>query len=279
MKLYYTIGEVARIFDLSIDTLRYYDKLDILKPFEIRENGYRFYFIGQFEILSTIKLLKGLDFTLDEIRALTHQEDLEEVKQTLEKERTSIRKKIRHLLMLEEKVKMICESIGQINSSKGISLCTRPKMWALLIESIFDSKDRDLPEKIEKNLALTDKSWISFSNIISVISPENMKNSQYHSYLYNGLVSTRPCNTESKELVFFQEELCAFKCITVNHDKYYEIDKDYDDICQWIMANGYEICGNTLEINIYNQFLQKDVLRNHLQLWVPVRKGDCHCNV
>ncbi len=271
MKLYYTIGEVAKIFDLTIDTLRYYDKLDILKPHEIHENGYRFYYIGQFEIISTIKLLKGLDFTLDEIRALTHQEDLEKVKQTLEKGRASIREKIRHFLMLEEKAKMICGSIEQINSSKGTSLRKRPKMWALLTESIFDSKDRDLPEEIEKNLALTDKCWSSFSNIVTVISSENMKNSQYYSYLYNGLISIRPCHTESKKLVFFQEELCAFKCITVNQDKYYEIAQDYDDICQWIMANGYEICGNTLEINIYNQFLQKNVLRNHLQIWVPVR--------
>lgn len=117
LELYYTIGEVARIFNISIDTLRYYDKLDILKPYSVGDNGYRCYYIGQFEIISTIKLLKGLDFTLDEIKELTCQEDLEEVKLAIDRERMSIAKKIQHLKMLEQKAEMICDSINHINTS------------------------------------------------------------------------------------------------------------------------------------------------------------------
>ena len=41
MKL--SIGEVARLFNISKDTLRYYDKIGILKPEVNKENGYRFY--------------------------------------------------------------------------------------------------------------------------------------------------------------------------------------------------------------------------------------------
>ena len=37
MKL--SIGEVARLFNISKDTLRYYDKIGILKPEVNKENG------------------------------------------------------------------------------------------------------------------------------------------------------------------------------------------------------------------------------------------------
>lgn len=272
MKLYYTIGEVARIFNISIDTLRYYDKLDILKPYTVGDNGYRCYYIGQFEIISTIKLLKGLDFTLDEIKELTHQEDLEEVKLAIEKKRLSTAKKIQHLQMLEEKAEMVCDSINYINTSKGISLRKRPELWALLTESLYESKDNDLPSKIERNLSVIDKDWISFANIVSGISPDNFKLSQYHSYLYNGLISTRQCNTDNKELRHYKEEECAFKCITVDHDKYDDLDKEYDEIREWIENNDLDICGDIWEMSIYNQFLHNKVLRNHLQIWIPVKR-------
>ncbi len=71
MQQYYTIGEVARIFDLSIDTLRFYDKEDIIKPYTVGDNQYRYYHVRQFEMLSTINLLKGLGMSLKEIRKLT----------------------------------------------------------------------------------------------------------------------------------------------------------------------------------------------------------------
>ncbi len=52
MKL--SIGEVARLFNISKDTLRYYDKIGILKPEVNKENGYRFYDIRHLEQLGLI---------------------------------------------------------------------------------------------------------------------------------------------------------------------------------------------------------------------------------
>ena len=40
MKKYYKTGEFAKMANLSIRTIRYYDKLGLLKPTMIAENGY-----------------------------------------------------------------------------------------------------------------------------------------------------------------------------------------------------------------------------------------------
>lgn len=43
-KLKFSIGQVSKLFEISKDTLRYYDKIGILK-LEVNEtNGYRYYY-------------------------------------------------------------------------------------------------------------------------------------------------------------------------------------------------------------------------------------------
>lgn len=36
-------GQVSKIFNISKDTLRYYDKMGLLKPEINKSNGYRYY--------------------------------------------------------------------------------------------------------------------------------------------------------------------------------------------------------------------------------------------
>ena len=76
MKL--SIGEVARLFNISKDTLRYYDKIGILKPEINKENGYRFYDIRHLEQLGLILGIKYLGISLSEIKEITENGDIED---------------------------------------------------------------------------------------------------------------------------------------------------------------------------------------------------------
>lgn len=64
-----TIGELSKLTGISITALRYYDREQILVP-EIRneENGYRYYSVKQLEKAQTIRDLKALDLSLEEIK-------------------------------------------------------------------------------------------------------------------------------------------------------------------------------------------------------------------
>ncbi len=65
------IGEFSKIAQVSIKTLRYYDRLGLLKPAHIdRYNGYRYYNLSQLPRLNRILALKDLDFSLDQIQEL-----------------------------------------------------------------------------------------------------------------------------------------------------------------------------------------------------------------
>lgn len=67
----FSIGEMSKLNNISIQTLRYYDKIGLLKPKVISEKSqYRYYSIEQFFQMDVIKYYKTLGLSLNEIKKL-----------------------------------------------------------------------------------------------------------------------------------------------------------------------------------------------------------------
>ena len=66
-----TIGDFSKYCQVTVKTLRHYEKLGILVPNEVDEwTRYRYYDVAQLQRLNGILRLKGMGFTLEEIRDL-----------------------------------------------------------------------------------------------------------------------------------------------------------------------------------------------------------------
>ncbi len=63
------IGEAARVTGLSVDTLRYYEKLGLLRPGRTH-SGVRFYGERELSVLRFIRRAKAMNFSLEEIARL-----------------------------------------------------------------------------------------------------------------------------------------------------------------------------------------------------------------
>lgn len=66
----FTIGEIARRAEVGIDTVRYYERNDLLPTPERSASGYRQYDETDVQRLSFIRRAKDLGFTLAQIREL-----------------------------------------------------------------------------------------------------------------------------------------------------------------------------------------------------------------
>ncbi len=71
MKQTFTTGELAKLCNVSVRTVQYYDKVEILKPSELSEGGRRIYTEEDMKKLHCICLYKALGFSLDEIKKVT----------------------------------------------------------------------------------------------------------------------------------------------------------------------------------------------------------------
>ena len=67
-KDYYTAGELAKLFGIPKQTMFYYDKMGLLTPEFVAENGYRYYAMPQYLTLEIILFLRKLDISVPHIK-------------------------------------------------------------------------------------------------------------------------------------------------------------------------------------------------------------------
>lgn len=65
----YSIGEVAEILGISVQTVRYYGKIGLMEPaYTNPDTGYRYYSYIQISLIDRIRYLQGLGLSLGEIK-------------------------------------------------------------------------------------------------------------------------------------------------------------------------------------------------------------------
>lgn len=108
----YRIGDIAEMFQLSVQTLRFYEKIGLFQPALIEEStGYRYYHWEQFERLRHILFLRSLGLSLKDIK---HQLDVQhstEYKSLLENYSTALEQRIRSDTLLKRYIDVKIESL------------------------------------------------------------------------------------------------------------------------------------------------------------------------
>ena len=91
----FTAGELANLFGISKQTLLYYDKINLLSPNYISENGYRHYSIQQYLDLEIIVNLRSLNISISEIKEFLQNRNKEKFLGLLTSQRESCENIIR----------------------------------------------------------------------------------------------------------------------------------------------------------------------------------------
>ncbi len=117
MKL--SIGQVAKLFDISIDTLRHYDKIEILKPEVNKDNGYRYYSFQHLDQLALILGTKYLGISLSDIKNTIESEDIKEYKNLIFRQEEMINQKIEHLNKLAKEIEENKQMLNTIINFKN----------------------------------------------------------------------------------------------------------------------------------------------------------------
>ena len=128
-KIRMTIGEFSRLMQVTIKTLRHYDKLGLLVPNEVDQwSRYRYYDVSQMQQLRAILRLKNLGFSLEEIGDLldegTHKPGLGQIEAKVEQ----ISQQIAELERKRATLQRWGESIKQVDSMEGITIQTLPSV-------------------------------------------------------------------------------------------------------------------------------------------------------
>lgn len=109
---YYSSGEFARMAHVTLRTIRYYDKQNILPPSLVTDTGARFYTDEDLARLQQILLLKYLGFSLEDIKEMTvNDTDHHFMTNSLNLQLKLIRDRIEQMQLVEKAIEDTCNAI------------------------------------------------------------------------------------------------------------------------------------------------------------------------
>ena len=98
----FKIGEVSKLCDISIKTLRYYEEFGLIMPVEIDKfTGYRYYNESNIESIYKIQFLKNLGLSLQDIKDFD-KDSIDKVYKSLRLELKEIKNKLNMLSSLKK---------------------------------------------------------------------------------------------------------------------------------------------------------------------------------
>ena len=123
---YYTSGQFAQMAQVTLRTIRYYDKQNILKPSCLRASGARLYTDQDFARLQQILLLKYLGFSLEDIKDMTiNDSDYRFLLNSLNLQRRLVQDRMEQLQLVEKAIQDTTEELeqnGSLDWNKLLSL-------------------------------------------------------------------------------------------------------------------------------------------------------------
>ena len=116
MRNYYKISEISKLYGIGADSLRYYERLGILRP-RREANGYRLYSLKEMYKLNIIRDLRRLDFSMAQIKEYLADQSVGNTLELLRRERRLLGERLRELRAREE---LIGERIAVLDNARKI---------------------------------------------------------------------------------------------------------------------------------------------------------------
>lgn len=106
-----SIGKMAKINNVTVQTLRHYDQIGLLKPYFTDEiSGYRYYHIKQSAVLDMIVYMKALGMQLEDIKEQFDKEDIDVIKNMLFEQKKSTSLKIKELQQMQSAIQVCIDN-------------------------------------------------------------------------------------------------------------------------------------------------------------------------
>lgn len=268
----FPIGKVAKLFHLSVSSLRHYEDLGLIAPEQIDpDSRYRYYSVRQFEVLNTIRYLRALDMPLSEIADFLGNRDVERIKDKLRAQKHAVAEKAAELKRIERKIDNRLAAIADAESSEfdTVKLVHKgPCRLVWVSDSLKIREFLDMEAPIRK-LEPTGAEAVVFLGKVGVgISAEHLRRHSFDCYDGIFLILDDEDRYDGKA-----ESVAATLCASIRfHGSHGEAPKQYRKLTDYIAKNGLEICGFSREITMIDYGITNDTEKFVTEISVPVAR-------
>ena len=156
---YYKTGQFAKLANVSERTIRYYDKIGLLKPSFVMENGYRQYSDLDLLKLQKILSLKHLGFSIEEIFPMVM--DNTNLKESFDLQIDLIEYKISHLQSLKDALKRASQT-PDLSWNMILSLVQLSNEETNIIEQYKNAKNLNDRISLHEKYSANKQGWFNW---------------------------------------------------------------------------------------------------------------------
>lgn len=161
MEKKYSTGTFAKLANVTERTIRYYDKIGLLKPSFVMKNGYRQYTDRDFLKLQKIISLKNLGFSISEIFPMVSEDDSNSIKNSINLQIDLINKRITHLQVLKDSLKTVGKSLSEkdINWDTIVELVRLTNRESEIVEHYKDANNLLARISLHDRFSINKQGW------------------------------------------------------------------------------------------------------------------------
>ncbi|SEH98359.1 effector-binding domain-containing protein [Halobacillus karajensis] len=265
----FTIGEISKLHKIPVKTLRYYDEIDLFKPYEVDERtGYRYYSTEQFEHLNIIHYLRELGTPLKEIKSVFEERDVDLFYRLLKKQEESAIQQIKELEKVRQRAKNRMEELKWARKKKD---STEPVLQFLPERHVLELKEpihsyAELELALRKLENLTDRKASIFIGGVGVTLPKKA----IHSKRYKAYESIFLMDEEKRDSPYSNVlPAMTYACLYCNEARI-ETPEYYERLMNYIEDQGYQQAGAAIERVIIDHYVSKHKDEHLCEIQVPV---------
>ena len=243
MKDRYTVGEFGEMFRLNVQTLRYYDSIGLFRPKHRDERtGRRSYAFEQVYGLASIRFLRRLGYSLEDVQDYLNQRQAEDTLEILKKRSGELRRQLEELQDLDNairrKIRYTEAALTEVEERGGPDSIT--------VHTI--GQRRYIPIG-EEELLYNDDSFYLYPTVVFYEGPRKT----FGAYLYQeeDAPANLPATHGAPEIIPAGEYLCGY------HRGPYEQVHETDARLRAAHPE-LALSGETIDFNIVDQFVERD---------------------
>ena len=269
-----TIGQMAKLNGISEQTLRLYDREQLLTPMVTDpRTGYRYYHIIQSARLDMIQNMKAYGMTLRQISSFFNEGNADSIKEFLLHQQYHIDCQIDELIKRKRSIARTLDNFRQYEAlpkDGQMFLQYIPERWIYRYTSEKDFFDQDyagyeyMLRELKMHLDNNELSMTYFCNVGSIVRQEDIKDGRFTSHDVFMFVDS------DDESIPVQSIPAAMYYCTCAADFYAEKDKALMLIDE-IHSRGFEICGDYIcEVIVELPIFKQDQRNMFYKIEIPV---------
>ena len=158
----YSTGKFAKLANVTERTIRYYDKIGLLKPSFVMENGYRRYTQSDLLKLQKILSLKHMGFSLEEIYPMVSKE--QNIKESFSMQIDLLDSQIKHLQVIRDSMESFVQNVDEknIDWNQIISLLQMFDIESSIVEQYKNSNNLNVRISLHDQFSTNTTGWFNW---------------------------------------------------------------------------------------------------------------------